>query len=205
DFCARNGLFLVVDAISAFLADELHFSKWGIDILITASQKAVALPPGMSYLILSQKAIARAEQINCPCMYFNIPDYLKNGERGQTPFTPAVGVLLQLHERLTQISKDGIGSEQKRIAELAAYFRGKLAGLPFELLAESPSNAVTALKMADERSAYEIFVRLDQEYNIWICPNGGELKETVFRVGHIGALEEADYDRLLVALREICK
>ena len=204
DFCARNGLFLVVDAISAFLADELTFAKWGIDTLITASQKAVALPPGMSFLVLSERAVARAAQINCPCMYFNIPDYLKNGERGQTPFTPAVGVLLQLHERLTQISRDGIGSEQKRIAHLAAYFRARLEGLPFEPLAETPSNAVTALKMLDERSAYEIFTRLDKEYNIWICPNGGELKDSVFRVGHIGALMKEDYDRLLAALQEVC-
>lgn len=204
DFCARNGLFLVVDAISAFLADELCFAKWGIDVLITASQKAVALPPGMSFLLLSRKAIERAERINCPCMYFNIPDYLKNGERGQTPFTPAVGVLLQLHERLTQISRDGIGSEQKRIAHLAAYFRARLEGLPFELLSESPSNAVTALRVTDGRSAHGIFTRMEREYGIWICPNGGDLKETVFRVGHIGALTEEDYDRLIAALREIC-
>lgn len=207
DFCKRNRLFLVVDAISAFLADPIEFSKWGIDVMITSSQKALALPPGMSFLVLSENAIARAETINCPILYYNIPMYLRDGERGQTPFTPAVGVLIQLNKRLEQICKKGIDAEQARIKELAEYFRDLIIkkNLPFTFLSETPSNAVTSLIPTNGISAYEFFRVLDTQDDIWICPNGGDMKDKVFRVGHIGALEKADYGRLIEALEKCIK
>ena len=207
DFCERNHLFLVVDAISAFLADDIRFSEWGIDVMITSSQKALALPPGMSFLVLSERAVRRAETINCPVLYYNIPMYLKDGERGQTPFTPAVGVLIQLNKRLSMICDEGLEREQHRIRELAEYFRRMITekNLPFEFLTKTPSNAVTALVPTNGISAYEYFRILDTDDDIWVCPNGGDMKDTVFRVGHIGALEKADYDRLIEALCRVSK
>ena len=74
--------------------------------------------------------------------------------------------------------------------------------LPFEIVSESLSNAVTPLHPTTQ-SAYEIFLKLKDEYGIWICPNGGDMKETVFRVGHIGCLTEADYDKLLDAFLDL--
>lgn len=202
-FCCRNHIFLVVDAISAFLADRILMKKWGIDLLILSSQKALALPPGMSFLILSERALRRVHQISVKSLYFNIPEYLKNGERGQTPYTPAVGILLQLNARLKQIMKNGIENEVKHVWELAKYFREGIKNLPFEIFTASPSNAVTALTPLTGVSAYQYFEKLDKEYNIWVCPNGGELKDKVFRVGHIGDVEQKDYDRLIDALYKI--
>lgn len=203
DFCKKNHLFLVVDAISAFLADSVDMSGWGINILITSSQKALALPPGMSFLVLDKKAIERVQQREIKSMYFDIKDYLKNGERGQTPFTPAVSVLIQLNIRLTELVKNGIDKETKRIHDLATYFREGIKDLPFSLFAETPSNAVTTVTPLNGVSAYHYFERLDKDYNIWICPNGGEMKDRIFRVGHIGNLHQEDYDNLIDALREI--
>lgn len=205
DFCKRNQIFLVVDAISAFLADELRMGEWGINVLITSSQKAFALPPGMSFLILDAEAVERMEQMKVQSMYFNVKDYLKNGERGQTPFTPAVGVLIQLNIRLQKLVEVGLEKDLARTKELAQYFRSKLDGLPFEMFTTSPSNAVTAITPTNGVSAYHYFERLEKEYNIWVCPNGGALSDKVFRVGHIGALEKKDYDRLIEALTEIAK
>lgn len=75
--------------------------------------------------------------------------------------------------------------------------------MPFKLFTSSPSNAVTALVPLLDVSAYHYFEKLDKEYNIWVCPNGGALKDKVFRVGHIGDLGLKDYDRLLNALHKI--
>ena len=204
-FCRRNHIFLIVDAISAFLADRILMEEWGIDLLILSSQKALALPPGMSFLILDREALRRVHQISVKSLYFSIPEYLKNGERGQTPYTPAVGILLQLNARLKQIMKTGIENEVERVWELAKYFRAGIKNLPFKIFTASPSNAVTALTPLAGVGAYKYFEKLDKEYNIWVCPNGGELKDRVFRVGHIGNVEQKDYDRLIDALYRIVK
>lgn len=204
-FCRENGLFLIVDAISSFLADEFNMAKWGVDVMITGSQKALACPPGISVIVLSKKAIERVQNSETKCMYFDLKSALKNGERGQTPFTPAVGILRQINTRLKEIDlAGGVETEQKKISDLAKDFRTKIKELPFEIVSESMSNAVTPLHPTTA-SAYDIFLVLKDEYGIWICPNGGDLKDYVFRVGHIGALTAEDNDKLISALKDMQK
>lgn len=205
DFCKKNGLFLLVDSISSFLADEFNMEKLGVDVMLTGSQKALACPPGVSVIVLSPKAIARIENNNPRCMYFDLKDALKNGERGQTPFTPAVGILRQINARLKEIdSEGGVTEENKKIAELAADFRKKIKGLPFKIVSESMSNAVTPLQPTTA-NAYDIFLILKDEYGIWVCPNGGDMKEKIFRVGHIGALTKEDNTTLVNAFKDLQK
>lgn len=204
-FCKRNGLFLIVDCISTFLADPFDMSVLGADIMITGSQKALACPPGIAVMCLSPRAIARTESIKCKCQYLDLKQALSNGERGQTPWTPAVGILLQINTRLKEIEANGgATSEIARTADLANYFRSQLKEhqLPFEIVSESLSNAVTPLRPTTA-SAYDIFLKIKDEYGMWICPNGGSMKDTVFRVGHIGYLQRADYDRLIAAFCDL--
>lgn len=205
DFCKRNQMLLIVDAISSFLADPFDMSKYDIDVMITGSQKALACHPGISLIALSPKALKRVEENNPKCMYLDLKSALKNGERGQTPFTPAVGILLQIHARLTQIKNNGgVEEENRKTHELATYFRDQIKDLPLEIVSESLSNAVTPLHPL-HANAYEIFTTLKDEYSIWVCPNGGDMKETIFRVGHIGYLTKEDYDKLILALHDLYK
>lgn len=205
EFCKRNGLFLIVDAISSFLADDFNMAELGADIMITGSQKALACPPGISIIVMSPKALERVEKTPVKCMYLDIKSLLKNGERGQTPFTPAVGTLRQINARLKEIeAAGGVESETAKIHGLAEYFRENIKDLPFEIVSESMSNAVTPLHPTTG-SAYDIFVILKDEYGIWVCPNGGDLADRIFRVGHIGCLEKSDYDKLIEALRDLKK
>ncbi len=204
DFCKRNGIFLIVDAISSFLADEFDMARLGADIMLTGSQKALACPPGVSIIVTSPRALKRIEAADAGCMYLDLKRALSNGERGQTPFTPAVGTLLQINARLKKIDEaGGVEAEIKRINGLAEYFREKIKAFPFETVSESPSNAVTSLRPTNGVSAYSIFTVLKDEYKIWVCPNGGELKEKILRVGHIGALTMRDYDELFKALEDM--
>lgn len=205
DFCKRNGIFLVVDSISSFLCDKFNMEQLDVQVMITGSQKALACPPGISLIVLSGKAVERVNANNVKSMYFDLKDALKNGERGQTPFTPAVGILRQINARLKQIeSQGGVESENHRIRTLANDFRKKIKGLPFEIVSNSLPNAVTPLHPLTA-SAYDIFTVLKDEYNIWVCPNGGDLKDKVFRVGHIGALTEKDNDTLITAFKNLQK
>ena len=117
DFCKRNGLFLIVDCISTFLADPFDMQALGADIMITGSQKALACPPGVAVMCLSPRALERIENTKCKCQYFDLKLALKNMERGQTPWTPAVGILRQINARLKEI--DAQGGVEAEIARTA--------------------------------------------------------------------------------------
>lgn len=205
DFCKRNKCFLIVDTISTFLCDPFDMEASGVGVMITGSQKALACAPGIAVMILAPSAIERINNIKCCCQYFDLKLALQNMERGQTPWTPAVGILRQINARLKEIDANGGAMvEIERCAGLAKYFRDKLKeyDLPFEIVSESLSNAVTPLHPTTQ-SAYEIFLKIKNEYNMWICPNGGSMKDTIFRVGHIGYLQKDDYDKLLNAFIDL--
>ncbi len=209
DFCNRNGIFLFVDAVSGFMADYFSMKKMHVNAAITGSQKALALPPSMSFTILDEKSIERANHNNVKSLYFNYPMYLKDGERGQTPFTPAVGTLLQLNEKLKRIeSTGGIEHQNKLSQERAEYFRNSIKDLPFTLFSEikDSSNCVTALCPTKAGvNAHKIFEIIKDEYDIWICPNGGDMAEKVFRVGHIGSISKEEIDKLIEVFKDLVK
>lgn len=205
DFCKRNGCFLIVDTISTFLCDPFDMDAAGAGIMITGSQKALACAPGIAVMVLAPSALKRIEENKCCCQYLDLKLALKNMERGQTPWTPAVSILRQINVRLREIDQNG-GAETEitRCADLAKYFRAKLIqyDLPFEIVSESLSNAVTPLHPTTQ-SAFEIFLKIKDEYGMWICPNGGDMKDIIFRVGHIGYLQKKDYDKLIAAFIDL--
>lgn len=204
DFCKKNNLFLIVDAISAFMADDIKMDENSIDVLVTSSQKAFACAPGISMLTLSPRAINRVMSIDCPNMYMDVKDALNNGDRGQTPFTPAVATLLQINRRLHMVGeRGGMAGECKAVGDIAAYFRESIKDMPLEYVSKSPSNAVTALHPTNGMSAKAICDKLKDEYGIWICPNGGDMADYMFRVGHIGNIGREDIDKLVDALKNV--
>ena len=203
EFCRENNILLIVDAISAFLADELDMEALGASAVITGSQKALAAFPGISLIALSPEALERIEKNPEQCMYLSLKLALLDGKRGQTPFTPAVSTLLQINKRLKKImARGGAKAESARIAKVAEDFRNGIKELPFEPVSDSPSNEVTSLRPL-KASAKDIFRILKDEYDIWICPNGGQYAETVFRVGHIGYITDEDNKKLIDALKDL--
>lgn len=205
EFCKKNDMFFVCDCVSAFLADPFNMAECGADVMITGSQKVLACPPGISIIVLAPRGLERVNASKARTMYFDLKDALKNQERGQTPFTPAVGILLQINERLKEIDRNGgADAEVARVAAQAEDFRTKIKELPFEFVSESPANGVTSVHPTTAK-AYDIFLTLKDEYGIWICPNGGDMKDTIFRVGHIGALTHEDNTTLINALKDMQK
>lgn len=204
NFCCENNIMLLVDAISAFIADELDMTELGAAAVITGSQKALAVQPGVAVMALTPAAIRRVEENRESCMYLSLKQALKDGQRGQTPFTPAVTTLLQIHTRLNKIIDRGVLQERSTISSVAENFRTGIKDLPFEFVSESPSNAVTTLRPI-YGGAKEIVRILQEEYQIWVCPNGGGMTDTIFRVGHIGYITCEDNHKLLNALHDMNK
>ena len=202
EIVSRYGVFFIVDAICAICADEFLMDDWHVDAAILSSQKALALPPGLSFVAMNDRALERLA-INDPrSMYFNLEDYLVNQERGQSPYTPAVGIMMQLHRRLLDIQDQTLSSLVNTHKQRAEYFRHSLEDLCLSVLPERPSNSLTALS-CDSFAATDIVETLRRRYNIVVAPNGGGLSSRVFRVSHMGAQNDADVDHLIEALKAI--
>lgn len=201
-YCKQYNLLLIIDAIGSAFADEFDINKYGADVVIVSSQKALACAPGLSMVVLSNKAIDRVNNVNPNNLYFDFKIALDNANRGQTPFTPAITIIKQLHTRLQEIDKNGYNSEVNKTKLLAEDFRKKIIGLPFKIVSNNPSNAVTALY---SKSAKLIFSYLQEKYNIFINPNGGEYANNIFRVGHLGNLTTKDNDALINAFLQMKK
>lgn len=206
-FCKKYNLLLIVDSISSFLCDPFDMKNLGVNLVLTGSQKALALAPGISLIVMDKVALERVNKNPVKNYYFDIKKYLSNGERGQTPFTPAVGILLQLNKRLHMIEeKGGVDTEIEEAAAKAKYFRDKIKNLPFEICSNSLSNAVTPLHPTKEGvNAHKVFEIIKDEYGIYVCPNGGEFSASIFRVGHIGDLSYSDYDKLIAVFEDLVK
>jgi len=201
-YCRKYGLYLVVDAISAYLADKIDYDEDGIDALIVSSQKALALSPGLSIVEVSERMYRdKVVNIQPRTMYLDFKSHVKNMERGQTPFTPAVGILLELQERLTQIEKKGVGQIQADAKALAERLRRELKTRGFRVPEYPLSNALTPVLL--EPNAKEIYEQLKSKYDIIVTPSGGALEKVLIRVGHLGNVKWEDYEVLLNAMEQI--
>ena len=201
-FCRQNGLYLIVDGIGAYLADKIAFADQGIDALIVSSQKALALPPGLSLVAVSERLYReRVSKIPSSSFYLDFKQHIQNQQRGQTPFTPAVGILLQLHERLKEILKEGTEQIIQNTAEMAAFFRKGAKALDYQIPEYPLSNALTPLIFT--RDAKTFYHRLKNEYEMVVTPSGGELESVLIRVGHLGNLRKKDYEELLQAMKQM--
>ena len=202
EVCKEKNLVLVVDAISAFLADEVNMDKHGIDAVILSSQKALSLAPGLSVVALSEKMLKRVEDIDSKSIYFDFKDYLKNGERGQTPFTPAVRVIIELEDIVKRFEEKGIENIIKETNELALYFRKRIKEIGLDYPSYPLSNAVTPVIFKDN-NADKVYRELIDKYGFTVNPSGGDNATKMFRVAHVGKHSIEDTEELVLAIEDI--
>jgi len=207
-FCRRNGILLLADAAGTFLADRFDMSGIRTDAVTLSSQKGLALPPGLSMVILNGKAADRIREYNSKGItrnyYLNLSRALTKAEEGQTPFTPAVSILIQLNARLRRLKSEGPDKTISETSKIAGDFRRRIKNYPFIISAENLSNAVTPLLFNGcGMPATELFETLKEDYGILTAPVRGKYKDVFLRVGHIGDLTLKDNDKLFDALREL--
>lgn len=202
EICKEHDLTLVVDAISAFLADEVNMDKYGIDAVILSSQKALSLAPGLSIVALSERMLKRIDSIDPKSIYFDFKDYLKNGERGQTPFTPAVRVIIELEEIVKRFEERGIENIIQETAEISTYFRKRVREIGLDYPSYPLSNAVTPVIFPD-KNADLIYRELIDKYGFTVNPSGGDNAKLMFRVSHVGKQSIEDAEELICAIEEL--
>lgn len=198
-FCKSNNILLVVDAISSFLADDYDMKTRGIDLTIFSSQKSLALPPGLSYVIANPRALNKIYSNSPHTVYLDLKTHFDDMKRGQTPNTPAVGIILQMREKLERIQKLGVENYISKTADLASFFRNELQQTSFKLPNYTLSNALTPL-ICQSNNAPDIYNRALTEISVTLTPTGGILSNKLLRVGHIGNLKKSDYHPLIELL-----
>ena len=193
-------MLFIVDCVSGLLTEEFKQDAWNVDVAVSASQKAFALPPGLGFMSVSKKALKAAENANLRTFYFDIFDYVNNAKRNQTPFTPAVSLVNMLEKRLEKVRKLGHENYRKHYQEITAYLREELAKLGFYPLAKNPTNCVTAI-YTEKYDASEIVRIMREKHNIEIAPSGGDLKSKLFRVGNYGNIGKKEVKLFIKKLK----
>lgn len=196
-----NTLF-IVDCVSALIIEPFYMDEWGVDVATTASQKALAIPSGLCFMAVSDKAMAKAETVTTRPYYFDVLEHLKDWKRDQTPFTPAISLIYQLERRLEKIKTEGLENLQKRYFDLTNYLRDKMAGLGFTMIPEHPSNCVSAY-WSGKYDAKILVKELQERYEIEIAPSGGDLATKMFRIGNFGNINKNDIDDLVNKIQTI--
>ena len=198
NFCKRNNMYLIVDAISTFLADDYDMEKFGIDITIISSQKGLCLSPGMSIISFSKRMVNKIMKTGNPkSYYFDFKPYFKNIERGQTPFTTTVSIMYELKDMLELIEKSG-GKDAwiKNVQNKANYFRKKATELGLTIPDYPKSYTLTPLYFENIKAS-EIVKELREKYDLYVNPCGGDMADKLLRIAHIGNTTIEDIDELL--------
>ena len=210
---AGSEALLVVDAITGLGTTHFDVDGWGIDVLIGGSQKAVMIPPGLSYLSVSDKAWAAMEKSKNPRYYFDLRKERKNAVKGESAYTPAVALVAGLGAALDYIAGQAGGDLEKgRIALVdnaqvnAAATRAGLVALGFTLFAPTaPAAAATAVAVPEGMNSSDVVKALKARFSLVIANGQGEMQGKIFRVAHLGFFDYLDTVALLGAMEHIAK
>ena len=191
---------LIVDCVTSLGVTDVPTDAWGLDVVVSGSQKALMIPPGLAFCALSEKAWAAAARSDLPKFYFDLAAERKSLLKNQNAFTPAVSLVVALRETLARIRAEGLPNVFARHERLAAATRAGVQALGCELFAERPTPAATAATPPSGIAASAIVKTLRAEHGITIAGGQDRLKGKIFRISHMGYVDGTDVIALLGAL-----
>jgi alanine-glyoxylate transaminase / serine-glyoxylate transaminase / serine-pyruvate transaminase len=185
---------LLVDAVSSLASIEFQFDAWSVDVALTGSQKGLMLPPGMGILAVGERALAASRRATAPRYFLDWEPMLQNIRDGYFPYTPATLLLYGLREALRMLHEEGLDAVYARHARNASVVREAVGRWGLELLCRSPveySNTATAVVVPDGVDADDV-LRAAEQLNLSLGTGLSRLKGRVFRIGHLGSLNELE-------------
>jgi len=185
------GVALVTDAVSGLGAHELRQDDWGVDIVVSGSQKTLMLPPGLGFISVSRDSWKWMERSDLPKYYWDLKKYKKSLDKNQNPFTPPVTLLVGLNESLDLLLGIGLENLWKRSARMAEAMRAGVKALGLSIFPKDYSNVLTAVRVPEGIDGGKLVKALKKN---GIFPAGGQahLKGKIVRIAHIGYLDEYD-------------
>lgn len=206
----EHGALVVVDAVSGLLAAELKTDEWGLDLVASGSQKAFMVPPGLGILSVSEKAWKVIENTARHCYYFDLLAWKKFAPNGETPWTPALSLFFQMEESLKMLKAEGLDTIIKRHVRLRNATRAGAKALGFGLLAKedaTASTAVTAILPPEGIDAEALRKLCRTKYGITLAGGQGKMTGKIFRISHLGYIDQmeiiASFAAMEMALKEM--
>ncbi len=192
---AGHPALLLVDTVSSLASIDFRMDEWGVDVALTGPQKGLMLPPGLAILCVSDRALAAGEKARCPRAYWDWQPVLERNRRGQFPYTPATALLFGLREALAMLREEGLPRVFARHARLAEACRRAVRGWGLEILCRDPrefSNTLTAVVLPAGFDSDAFIAHAYRRLELSLGVGLGDVKGRVFRIGHLGSLNELD-------------
>ncbi len=196
---------LLVDAISSLGAVPFQTDGWGLDVVVTGSQKGWMLPPGLAFVSMSDRAWKAYERSTMPRFYFDLGRHREALPKGQTPWTPTVSIFFGLDIALDRMAAEGLESIFTRHARIGRLTREGLKALGLELFCQDErfaSDTVTAVKCPDGIEVSALRNLLEDEFGVLLAGGQAKLQGKIFRVGHLGLVDESDIRQALESLEK---
>ncbi len=190
---AAHPALLMIDTVSSLCAVPFRQAEWGVDVAVCGSQKGLMLPPGLGFCAVSEKALAIHEQVETSAPYFDWTSMLAENKKGFFPYTPPTSLLFGLECALEMLREEGREVTYARHARLAEATRRAVAGWGLDLYSAVPkaaSNAGTTVQMPEGTDADQLRTTVLERYDMALGTGLGPLKGRVFRIGHLGDMNE---------------
>src|SRR5687768_7044855 len=192
---AQHPALLLVDTVSSLASIDFRLDEWGVDVALTGPQKGLMLPPGMAILGISERAVRAGEKAKCPRSFWDWQPILERNKRGEYPYTPATMLLFGLRESLAMLREEGLDNVFTRHARLAEACRRAVRALGLGILCKNTaeySNTLTAVVMPAGFDSDDFIRHANTKLDMSLGMGLGAVKGTVFRIGHLGSLNELE-------------
>lgn len=202
EIVSRHGALKICDAVSGLLTAPLKTDEWELDVVVSGSQKAFMVPPGLAFISASKKAWDMHASAKMPRFYFDLTSAKKFAEKGETPFTPALSVIYAMQESVRILTSEGLDNIFARHEKMSKAARAGLKALGLKLLSDDSvaSKAVTAAFPPDGIDADSLRKKIREEFGVVLAGGQEELKGKIFRIGHLGYVDKLELIAALSAL-----
>ncbi len=188
----QSSALVCVDGISSIGAQEMRFDEWGVDACVTGSQKGLMVPPGLAFVALSPRAIETVERSTMPRFYFDLRRALKSYATDDTPWTPAISLIVGADAALELIKKEGIEQVWARHDRLASGLRAGIQAVGLSLFSQAPTASVTAVSLPASVAWADFNRALKTENGLTVAGGQGDYAGKLFRISHLGYYDELD-------------
>ncbi len=203
--CKDHGALSIVDAVTSFGAVAISIDNWGVDILVTGSQKALMNPPGLAFIFMGERAWQANKECRTPRFYFDLAKYKKSLDDDTTPFTPNVSLIMGMQASMKLIRDAGKEDVFRRHQELQKLLRSNLKAMGLELFAQDniASPTITSILPPAGVSVADIRKGLKERFRIFVADGQEALVGKIFRIGHMGNVFERDILMTVSALKAV--
>jgi alanine-glyoxylate transaminase/serine-glyoxylate transaminase/serine-pyruvate transaminase len=192
---AEHPALLLVDVVSSLASMDFRFDEWRVDVALTGPQKGLMLPPGMAILAVGPKALKANQSARCSRYFWDWAPIFERNQRGEFPYTPATALIFGLKESLAMLEEEGLANVFARHARLAEACRRAVKAMGLKLLArniDESSNTLTAVCMPDGFDSDSYLAHAEKTLELPLGPGLGDVKGKIFRIGHLGSLNELE-------------